>query len=278
MLGCSQRSEYEKHFRYQNIGSFQFMINIGTSQKNQIGLDFGEGENSNAPENYIKANTIGKRYDWLIFLDSRGGRSNGPVLSTFQELLIDKINHSGSTFLLISRPKYLTCFSSLVIFLRKNNFEFTNLISNLGFVDSTPKKSAILLDGLCQAESLGFQMDTKELCEWELKNGEMAQLSTCLYSDSYKNYVGNKIGSTFQEKYFINTPIIDGEKKFVRNRSPHFFSQLNESNKLVEDVVALSGGVLIDVSSSNIETFDCVHYTQNDHELIYNTIINGLNY
>ena len=247
------------------------LYKLGTSKSNLLDLDFGEGENSDSPENYILANAITHKYDWLIFLDSRGNQISSQSKDNFitfpERISNQSINQS---ILFVSRPKYLTCFFSLINFLHKNEIKFKNLLTNVGFVDTTPKKNQTILDILCQASAVGVSLEKKFLCTWKLGNGEKTSLNTCYYDDICINYICDVIKTFFFHSYFLTTPVISEHKiSLCRKRPYSFFMQLQEANTLIKKIALGTEGSIIDISYHGINTYDGVHYTENDHNLIF---------
>ena len=119
-------------------------------QKNS--LNFGLGEISTSKENKVFKSTKNTSFDYLLFFDSRAmtideeNHKNTTLTKTLN--LFDKKNIS---YLAISRPKNLTIFATLLNFLELNkDLKFKNLITNLGFVDFTPKKQENIADMLLQ--------------------------------------------------------------------------------------------------------------------------------
>ena len=106
-------------------------------------MKFGIGEISTSSENQmLTSNDFLNKFDFLIFVDSRGLSINNNSYSyTYFRNLIEFLEENNISFLAISRPKNLTTFATLCNFLKLNeNLHFKKLITNLCFVDCTPKK------------------------------------------------------------------------------------------------------------------------------------------
>lgn len=90
-------------------------------------------------------------FDYLIFLDSRG--ISREFKNSLADKLITRITSIGKSYLLVCRPIELTIWASLVGFLTINRLNPAKIITNMGFVDFTPKKQSILQDAVRQVES-----------------------------------------------------------------------------------------------------------------------------
>lgn len=122
---------------------------------------FGKGEISTSLENkiFVKGENS---FDFLCFFDSRAMTTDeGNHKNTTFSKLLEFFEKKNISYLAISRPKNLTIFATLLNFLELNkNLKFKNLITNLGFVDYTPKKQANINDMLLQINQF-ISFDTK---------------------------------------------------------------------------------------------------------------------
>lgn len=128
---------------------------------------FGNGEICNSKENKIIKSDLIENYDFLLFFDSRAMLINEKdYKNSFFYKLIEIFNKKSISYIAISRPKNLTIFATLLNFLELNKgFKFKNLVTNLGFVDYTPKKQVNIDDMLLQINQFSF-FDIK-ICEKE---------------------------------------------------------------------------------------------------------------
>lgn len=113
---------------------------------------FGVGEKSTSSENQIFKSCRDYKADYLLFFDSRALATNEPTYKdTILFHLIEILNQNNISYIAISRPKNVTIFATLFNFLNLNpKLQFKFLITNLGFVDCTPKKQEIIDDMLLQ--------------------------------------------------------------------------------------------------------------------------------
>ena len=106
-------------------------------------------------------------------------------------LWTDKIcsffDEKGISYLFISRPKILTIFFSLINFITKNNVSYKYLITNVGFIDFTPRKKRTC-DILSQSIDKDLDLSYSKLSRYKLNSG----LVTNLYTFNYKR-LGLKI-------------------------------------------------------------------------------------
>lgn len=136
---------------------------------------FGNGEISTSKENIIIESTKKQyNYDFLLFFDSRALTINeNSYENTIFYMLVEFLKQNNFSFIAISRPKNLTIFATLINFLQLNpNLKFKNLITNLGFVDLTPKKQLNIEDMLLQINqfyTFDGKITEKEL--YELNGG-----------------------------------------------------------------------------------------------------------
>ena len=100
----------------------------------------------------VRSNAENEAIDYLLFMDSRG------ISREFEHSLADKlvvrISQLGKTYLCVSRPLELTIWATLIGFLAVNKLNPVKIITNMGFVDFTPKKQSILQNAIRQVESV----------------------------------------------------------------------------------------------------------------------------
>ncbi|MFK5974991.1 MAG: hypothetical protein QM493_00660 [Sulfurovum sp.] len=236
-----------------------------------VSLKFGMGEVSISNENkLIESKVIEKIFDCLLFFDSRG----------IVDLFIKELDKKKLTYLIITRPKNLTIFATLYNFLKLNpKLKFRNLITNLGFVDCTPKKQKNIDDIVVQIEQ--FSNSNYSIIEhenYELSHGSMELLKSIKYSKNYIKEINKVFNKKFYKCYFINTPIVSKDMKMNRKRPASFFTQLYKTNELINDLVTLNveKNILIDIKDLHY-TYDGVHYTKEGHEIIFNKIKESIN-
>ena len=100
----------------------------------------------------VRSNAKNGVIDYLIFLDSRG--ISREFEHSLADKLISRIAELGKTYVLVCRPLELTIWATLIGFLNINQLNPAKIITNMGFVDFTPKKQSILLDAVDQVESV----------------------------------------------------------------------------------------------------------------------------
>lgn len=247
-----------------------------------VELVFGLGERSNSKENKIILSDDNlTKFDYLIFCDSRGLSTNELTDdSTIIKNIENQLSELDLSYLIISRPKNLTVFATLYNFLKLNqNIKFDNLITNIGFVDCTPKKIDNIEDILTQINQ--FSRNKNLIVEHEnymLSDNTSTLLKSIEYSDEYLFEINDFFNKIFKKIYYVNTPLIVNNEGIERERPTSFFKQLNKTNELLSFIVNLNNksNFLINVENDNF-TFDGVHFTKMGHQEIFSKIKGSLN-
>ncbi len=241
---------------------------------------FGIGEKSTSRENVIfKSYLTDNNIDHLLFFDSRSLTINESEFDdTYLMLTLKYLKENNMSYLAISRPKNLTVFATLYNFLKLNTtLKFKNLVTNLGFVDCTPKKQENLDD--INSQIIQFSINDSELKvhdRYMLSSGIEETLGSYKYSIRYLKDFASFLDGLFDKIYFINTPIVDINLEMGRKRPTSFFRQLMETNAMLADIADFSGkSISIDVSSA-VSTYDGVHFDKNGHRMVYEKIIESV--
>ncbi|MDQ1327740.1 MAG: hypothetical protein QG641_1023 [Candidatus Poribacteria bacterium] len=237
-------------------------------------LKFGNGEDSFSKESlcYVSNNKT-RSFDYLIFVDSRGLVINE---SSFEHSYLFKImqflDNAKASYVCVSRPKNLTVFATLYNFLVLNPaLTFTNLITNLGFVDCTPKKEAHIQDIQLQInEHVSIELTQVVQENYLLLNGHYEMLKTLSYNEKYISEIARLLNERFTALYFIATPIITDVMNFERKRPNSFFLQLRKTNELLGRIIEKlkHPTKLLDVKNAT-STYDGVHFDRIGHEKIF---------
>lgn len=237
-------------------------------------LKFGNGEDSFSKESqcYISNNET-PFFDYLIFVDSRGlviNESSSENAYLFK--IMRFLDNAKASYVCISRPKNLTVFATLYNFLVLNPaLTFTNLITNLGFVDCTPKKEAYIRDIQLQInEHMRIELNQVAQENYLLLDGHHEMLKTLSYNEKYISEIARLLNEKFTALYFIATPIITDTMNFERKRPDSFFLQLHKTNELLEQIIEKlkHPANLLDVKNAT-STYDGVHFDKIGHEKIF---------
>jgi len=240
-------------------------------------FEFGAGEKSTAKENkvFISHEKLVK-FNYLIFLDSRGlSIDSGSQSDTFLIKLKEYLGVNSLTYLAVSRPKYLTVFASLYNFLKNNTaYKFDWLITNLGFVDMTPKKKDNIEDILSQVRQFcESKCKTIEHDNYLLSDGSYEKLKSIEYPDEYTARISDLLSKRFKKTYFINTPTVSSNIGLKRERPSSFFNQLPKTNEMIESIRHLNVKChsIIDIRNLTM-TYDGVHFNKKGHSNIFEKI------
>jgi hypothetical protein len=239
-------------------------------------LNFGVGESSTSENNicFSSSKELLCEYEWLIFLDSRGLERDCSIEKTWLFKLCASFDERNISYLAVSRPKNITVFATLVNFINLNDIHFTRLLTNLGFVDCTPKKNVFIKD--IEKQIKEFFYHNLSICtfpQYLNSDGELINLYSLQYNDVYLNSVAKYLSFSFAERYFITTPLTEPSLAFKRQRPDCFYKQLGITNNLIRAISTLSGTKVIDVAALCLTTFDGVHFTDSDHEQLGNNMI-----
>lgn len=208
-------------------------------------------------DNLIDINTDKNHIDYLIFMDSRG--FCGPLKSSLVGRIIVELKNRNKSYLIIIRPLELTIWATLNNFYILNNFKFSNLITNMGFVDFTPKKKSICEDSLKQiTKAVGYgEANAKSVEFTKNKDNQDLELFIIEYSEKYK-LMAEKIIKK-QRTIILNTPEVNKNISIERVRPNSFFESLSLSNTFNRN---LSNATIIEPGTFNkSHTYDAVHYS-----------------
>jgi hypothetical protein len=216
---------------------------------------------------FVRSNCKSEALDVLVFLDSRGisARFEGSIADQVEKALAKKTN-----YLLICRPLELTTWATLYNFLKLNNLRPKKIITNMGFVDFTPKKKSILEDAIFQAEYyIGKDAATAIVAEnYISSHGEEIALYEMVYSNAYLKSIQSIAQAS--SVILIDTPIVKSDIRVERQRPASFFSNLKETNKFNSKIGTYK---TIDLPVfDETKTYDGVHYTALGNEIILNEL------
>ncbi len=215
----------------------------------------------------IRANCARDALDVLVFLDSRG------IGAAFDGSLAQRILtrlEDSRRYLAICRPLELTTWATLFNFVSANALRPKQIITNMGFVDFTPKKQEVLVDALRQVEArMGAGLAQAQPVErYMAAGGEPVALFSMSYDARYREQIQTMIAGT--ATIVINTPSISAEIRIPRHRPKSFFSAVELGNSFNR---AISGATVIDLPPfDESQTYDAVHYTGLGHEPVFKRV------
>jgi hypothetical protein len=216
----------------------------------------------------VRANVGSDSFDYLLFLDSRG------ISREFENSLADKLTarilQLGKTYILVCRPLELTIWATLIGFLAINKLNPGKIITNMGFVDFTPKKYSILQDAIHQVESvIGKGVAKTEFVEnYVSLEGQEMPLYTMHYGVAFREAIESIAAR--HAMVIINTPLTNPAIAIERKRPAAFFSAQAESNAFNRSI---RGAQVIDLPDfDETLTYDAVHFTRRGNELIFDRL------
>lgn len=238
---------------------------------------WGEGEKSTSKENHVffSDNNL-ESFDDLLFFDSRGLTINEDSWEESYAWQLKKtLEGKERSYCFVSRPKNLTVFASLYNFLIMNqHITFKRVITNLGFVDTTPKKKDNIRDISLQLGNEGADSLLREHELYGLNDGSYEMLHSLEYSQKYLKSLCSYLENRFDCLTFITTPEVSRDISIERKRPSSFFSQLRTANNLIRQMAELIGGKCSCVDISGVqESYDGVHYTKKGHNQIYKKLM-----
>jgi hypothetical protein len=214
----------------------------------------------------IEANTANEVFDYLVFFDSRG--ISRQFDNSLADKLISKIVSMGKSYLLVCRPLELTIWATLIGFLSINRLNPAKIITNMGFVDFTPKKQSILQDAVLQVElAVGKNVAASFFVEDYLSSGreQLMPLYSMQYGKDYRLAI--EAIAAQQPLVIINTPLTDTGIAIEKRRPSAFFPAQAESNEFNRSI---NGAQVIDLPNfDETLTYDAVHYTSLGNEVIF---------
>ena len=230
---------------------------------------------SNRSADYVIKSRVnfGHYFDFLIFFDSRGVSSQ--YEGSLADLLVKYFEKRNISYLLVNRPLEITTWCSLYNFLSANEITFNNLITNMGFVDFTPKKIEIINEVCSQ---LAFKMrdvayDVIFRQKYLLSNGREESIYTIRYNQLYFEKINKMIGKF--NTILINTPKVTESIVLKRARPKSFFN-------CVQDTISFNNSLFNASTILNFEdfttkeTYDGVHYTYIGNHAIFDQVRNVL--
>jgi hypothetical protein len=216
----------------------------------------------------VRSNAENSAIDYLLFLDSRG------ISREFEHSLADKmitrISQMGKTYLCVCRPLELTIWATLIGFLALNKLNPAKIIVNMGFVDFTPKKQAILQDAVRQAESVVAQGVAANCFveDYVSAGGGVIPLYAMRYDEIYRRAI--EAIAERHDMVILNTPLTDPGIAIERKRPVSFFPAQAESNAFNRSI---RGAQVIDLPDfDETLTYDAVHFTRRGNELIFDRL------
>jgi hypothetical protein len=217
---------------------------------------------------FIHANCKLNEIELLYFFDSRGisNSYNQSLIKHIVDFLGDR-----TKYLIIGRPLEITTWVSLYNFIRLNNIHCSKIITNMGFVDFTPKKQSIIDKSVMQYncyfdESLAH---VNFLEKFSPESGDVLDLYMHTYSTSMKKNLENFLSP--YSVIIINTPLVNRNYIPPRVRPASFLKGIELANTFNESL-NINAQIVNFKNFSSKETYDGVHYTEKGNQIIFNKL------
>ncbi len=216
----------------------------------------------------IVCNGSVREIDTLLFFDSRG------ISKQFENSLVDQIITnlpSSHTFLLVSRPLEITTWMTLYNFILINKIIPKRIITNMGFVDFTPKKMSVIEKSICQYDFF-FSKDDASIIFLEkylTKCDGVIDLYQHAYPQKFYFALENLLNSF--NTLILNTPLLVSGFIFERDRPLSFLDSLLLTNNFNHSL-KITGTVVDFNAFDNSKSYDGVHYTDKGNAHILDCI------
>ncbi len=216
---------------------------------------------------FVRANCSLKEINTLFFFDSRG------ISKDYEHSLIKKIVDEMSflNYLIIGRPIEITIWMTLYNFIQMNNLRPKQIITNMGFVDFTPKKESIIKKSIYQY--IPFFSNEKKKVDFveKYKSGNEGIID--LYIQEYPIVFISELISLLHNfnVIVINTPTLIEGYQLERKRPSAFFQCIEKSNAF-NSAIGSRVKVINFSQFSEKETYDGVHYTESGNILIFSEL------
>jgi hypothetical protein len=230
-------------------------------------LRFPAGRPNDNSDFLIRASADRETLELLAFFDSRG--IGGEFAGSLAEKLLQHLE-GRRRYLLVCRPLELTTWATLLNFIDANRLAPKRILTNMGFVDFTPKKQSILDDAVRQVEVLlGPGAASSRFAEYYAgSNGETIPLFAMTYEDAYRRKV-EALAATLS-LIVVDTPHVSPEIRVERRRPKAFFDALEETRRFNRSI---AGATVVDLPAfGETLTYDAVHYTNAGNDLIFRTL------
>lgn len=241
----------------------QSMTCVRVCDRNFGSLYFGGHAQYVGSHFHLDSHRLGQELDYLILLDSRGISSGYD--GSLAMLLKNYLKSKNCSFLIICRPVELTCWATLISTFKLNSMKPRKIITNMGFVDFTPKKKSVALDLLNQ---------TRIFCDSHAYISAISQNSTDpsgpdLFSVNYTAEFHKTVTTLIHsvETIVIDTPLVDQNIKLERQRPLAFFDALVNTRNFLRSLTNCKL-VELDYFSADL-TYDGVHYTRSGNLLVF---------
>lgn len=210
----------------------------------------------------VVANAPPEGVEVFVLLDSRG--VSAAWEGSLAQLLHQQL--AATPHLIIVRPLTMTTWATLYNVMADNPLSPRLVITNAGFVDTTPKKAALCGDVVAQiGHGLpGVECRIAELEEYRLSSGEYERLCTIEYGEDYHRAL--RLMAQARETVAIKTPLVSPAVPLRRTRPASFYTQLAAANQLIDAV----GCPSVDPGEFGADfTYDAVHWTPAANRVIF---------
>jgi len=230
-------------------------------------LFWGEAFNTR-DDFFIKINCNLNEVDLIFFLDSRG--ISASFDTSLVKMILGELEYD-TNYLIVSRPIEITTWVTLFNFLKLNKLNSKRIITNMGFVDFTPKKRTIVELYTYQYKLFfnSIEVEINKVGKFLNKHGK----SEILFEQKYPQSFLNELKLLFRRfnVVLIDTPYVSSDIKLKRVRPKAFYDGLKKTSLFHNKIKNLLEK--IDLPEFTIdETYDAIHYTNEGNLLIFNKL------
>ena len=260
------------------------MIHRGHAANSIVPIFLPLGKLNTNEDFFTICSSESKQIDYLLFFDSRGSTLDHDKTYTFTSMLADYLTALNKSVLAICRPLEITVFFSLFNFLNSSSIKARNLITNMGFVDFTPKKSTVI-DEMMEQKSILFkniECKSVDLESYRLSSGK-SELLKYMDISSCLDIFSDILSKRFINSYLLQTPQFEFYNSFPRERPRSFYTQLLKTNSFIERLSANSNSITA-IHAPKVPqdylgfSYDGVHFTKEGHHKVFLSVIEALFY
>lgn len=211
----------------------------------------------------------GQKSTELYYFDSRGSRTTDSDSKSLYEYIITNHIVNDQDLIIEVRPLELTTFASLLEYIKDFNGTISKLVTNVGFVDFTPKKTVLLEEHRSTCARMGIEYVERVVeKDFVLRNGERCDLYSINYGDSFIEFIEGYLSNIPEITFLSTSANFENHVLWKRMRPKSFFDGIQETNKFLNLLANRNPNISI-IDLKDIQTFDGVHWDSHSHLEIF---------